>query len=56
MQHRAAVLQFGTNAFMHMVNVALLVFIFSRANSQLYIVSWMLYGPVLLGQAPWISW
>ena len=49
-------LQFGANAFMHMVNAALLVFIFSMANSQLYIASRTLYGPVLLGQAPRISW
>jgi amino acid permease len=56
MQHWVAVLQFGANAFMHMVNVALLVLIFSAVNSQLYIASRTLYGPVLLGQALQISW
>ena len=33
-QRQAAALQFGANAFVHMVNVALLVFIFSAANPR----------------------
>lgn len=49
---RPAALQFGANALVHVVNAALLVFIFSAANSQLYIASRTLYGLALLGQAP----
>ena len=49
---RSAALQFGANAFVHIVNAALLVFIFSAANSQLYIASRTLYGLSLLGHAP----
>jgi amino acid transporter len=48
----SAALRFGANAFVHVVNATLLVFIFSAANSQLYIASRTLYGLALLGQAP----
>lgn len=48
----SAALQFGANSFVHIVNATLLVFIFSAANSQLYIASRTLYGLALLRHAP----